>query len=104
MKKNKRPLTEGTMKGGKKPIGGGRSPLCGPPPPMIKDGYKEAYEKLLTQWKHLNCKVNKVTAYYRHSIKVPDKAMTELCNTQLDAEDRIEQIEGSVFTNQIINE
>lgn len=43
-------------------------------------------DNLFKQWRRLNSKVNKVTAPFRHGNKVPDKAMVELCNAQLDVE------------------
>ena len=39
----------------------------------------------------LLAKINKVTARYRHTKKVPDRYMVELCNKQIDFEEYLEK-------------
>lgn len=56
--------------------------------------YEEAYEQLFKEWRHLNNKVNKVTAYYRHGNTPSRKAMVALCDTQLDVEKAVANIEA----------
>lgn len=62
---------------------------------MSDDKLREQWKDLdefFKQFRRLNNKVNKVTAPFRHGNKVSDKAMTELCNAQLDVEAAINKI------------
>lgn len=63
--------------------------------------YKEAYEALLKEWKHLNNKVNKVTAPYRHGNGAHPTALTNLCNAQQDVWDNVNKIEHNVKKHDI---
>ena len=38
----------------------------------------------------LLCKVNKVTAYHRHGQKIPEKALDDLANFQVEFEESLE--------------
>lgn len=57
-------------------------------------GYREATEQLLKEYQRLLNKVNKITSYYRHSIPIPDKALTELVNRQIDVEQAVRKLRG----------
>ena len=37
-------------------------------------------------------RVNKVTSYYRHSIQIPDSALTTLSNHQIDIDKMLDRI------------
>lgn len=63
--------------------------------------YEEAYKKLFREWRHLNNKVNKVTAYYRHGNTPKRKSMVDLCNTQIDVEKAVADIESRLFINKL---
>jgi len=53
---------------------------------------REVADELVRQHRNLNNKVNKVTAYYRHSNTSSRKAMVALCNTQIDVEKAVNKI------------
>lgn len=61
--------------------------------------YEDAYKELFKQWRHLNNKVNKVTAYYRHGNFPTKKIMVDLCNTQITVEHAITTIEATTIEN-----
>ncbi len=57
---------------------------------------REVAEALVKQHRNMNNKVNKVTAYYRHSNTPSRKAMVELCNRQIDVEQAVRKITGPI--------
>jgi hypothetical protein len=45
----------------------------------------------MTDLERLLCKVNKVTAYHRHGQKIPENALDDLANTQVEIEEHTQQ-------------
>ena len=43
---------------------------------------------------YLFCKINKVTAYHRHGAKIPQRALDELANFQIDFEEKYPMFGG----------
>ena len=53
-------------------------------------------EKILDMSEIISMKINKVTASYRHTETVPERLMVELCDYQIDLQDKLESVKSEM--------
>ena len=58
--------------------------------------YNSLNEKVLDMSDIISMKINKVTSSYRHTKEVPDRLMIDLCDYQIDLQDKLESIKSEI--------
>ncbi len=54
--------------------------------------HNEELKNFLDHLNHFLARVNGITSYHRHKIKIPKKKLDNLSNAQIDMEERLKQL------------